>query len=52
MAPSGGSWMSAIPLLSGDKQTFGEQAEKAAHDPTQTSRVDPRSVSGSRQDAT
>jgi hypothetical protein len=25
--------MSAIPPLSGDKQTFGEQAEKTAHDP-------------------
>ena len=28
--------MSAIPPLSGDKQTFGEQAEKTAHDPNPT----------------
>ena len=36
-APSGGSWMSAIPPLSGDKETFGEQAEKTAHDPKRSS---------------
>ena len=28
--------MSAIPPLSRDKQTFGEQAEKTAHDPFPT----------------
>ena len=33
LAPSGGSWMSAIPPLSGDKETSSERVATAACDP-------------------
>jgi hypothetical protein len=47
MAPSSGSGMSAIPPLSGNKQTSGERAESDASDPEQTY----RSVSADASDA-